>query len=124
MDQLNNPGTEAQTLELVEHEGVVVTLGKRQYVLPPMTIKTRRMEIATRKALEQAYNEASEQDLMVAVLHETLKRNYPSMLIDVVESATYDQIVEAYALMKEEEARLVTEVGKRLAQARESRALH
>lgn len=124
MDQVNNTGSSEQTLELVEHEGVVITLGKRQYVLPPMTIKTRRMEIATRKALEQAYNEASEQDLMVSVLFETLKRNYPTLDVNVVESATYDQIVEAYALMKEEEARLVTEVGKRVAQVRESWALH
>lgn len=112
---MTSTSTPSTGIELVEHEGAVILLGDRQYVLPPMTLRIRKMDIATRKALQEGYTEASEQDLMVSVLVETLRRNYPGLMAaDIEDVASYDQIVEAYATLKEQEARLVAEVGKRL----------
>lgn len=115
MDQLNNPGTEAQTLELVEHEGVVVTLGKRQYVLPPMSLKVRKQEIATRKSFA-VFSPGEEQALMLQIVVQTLQRNYPHLKAeDIEEQASIAQLTEAYAALTEQEQRLLEEVGKRIA---------
>lgn len=101
---------------LVAHEGELVVLAGRQYVLPPMTLQIRKADIATRAALEKGYTETGEQELMAGVLLQTLQRNYPELTADELGQATYAELVEAYAVLKEQEARLVAEVGKRLAQ--------
>lgn len=115
MDQVNNTGSSEQTLELVEHEGVVITLGKRQYVLPPMSLKVRKQEISTRKSFG-VFSPGEEQALMLQVVVQTLQRNYPHLTADVIEEeASIVQLTEAYAALAEQEQRLLEEVGKRIA---------
>lgn len=98
----------------VMHEGVLVLLGGREYVLPPMTLATRRRDIATRAAIEQGYEEAQEQDLLVEVLHECLRRNYPQLTREQMEEgATFPELLEAYGQLKDLEARLIADLGKR-----------
>lgn len=110
--------TTSDTKELVAHEGVQIVMAGRQFILPPMTLLTRKKDIATRKALGNGYDELSEQDLVLQVVLETLQRNYPALTLQEIEGkAEYAELIEAYATLKEQEARLVADLGKRVAQA-------
>jgi len=110
--------TSESTSKLVAHEGVQIQLGSTTYVLPPMTLATRKKDIATRRAMAEGYDELSEQDLLLDVVCETLARNYPQITrMDLQEQADYPQLLEAYARLKEQEASLMAALGKRLAAA-------
>jgi hypothetical protein len=110
--------TSESTSKLVAHGGVQIELGGRTYVLPPMSLATRKKDIATRKAMADGYDELMEQDLLLEVISETLRRNYPDITIQLLESSTdFAELVEAYARLKEQEARLMADLGKRVAAA-------
>lgn len=110
--------TSESTSRLVAHEGVQIKLGSTSYVLPPMTLAVRKKDIATRRAMGEGYDELTEQELLLGVVFETLKRNYPHLTVaDLEDQADYPQLLEAYAQMKEQEASLMADLGKRLAVA-------
>ncbi len=110
--------TSESTSRLVAHEGVQITLGGKQFVLPPMSLVTRKKDISTRKAMADGYDELMEQDLLLEVIVETLQRNYPDVTTAAIEPLTdFAELVEAYARLKEQEARLMADLGKRVAAA-------
>lgn len=109
MDGLNNT---------VAHSGPIVMLGGRKFVVPPMTLKVRRLDSESRKAMAAGYDELTEQDLLLQVVGETLKRNYPELDLKALENEIeYAELLETYATIKEQEAKHLAEMGKRLAAA-------
>ncbi len=104
--------------QLVAHQGPVIVLGGKQYVLPPMTLKVRRLDTESRRAIASGYDELKEQDLLVQVISLTLQRNYPELkLSDLEDQVEYLELLEAYATLKEQEQTLLADMGKRLAAA-------
>lgn len=114
MNQVNT----SDVPQLVAHSGRVIVLGGKQYVLPPMTLKIRRLDSESRRAMASGYDELKEQDLLVQVISLTLQRNYPDLkLSDLEEQVEYLELLEAYATLKEQEQLLLADMGKRVAAA-------
>lgn len=110
--------TTSENCILVAHEGVQITLGGRTFVLPPMTLAMRKKEMATRRTLGENYDDLAEQELLLEVMVETLKRNYPALTKEELEPVVdFPELIEAYARLKEQEARLMADLGKRVAAA-------
>lgn len=104
------------TTSLPKHPGKVVKLGGREFVLPPMNIKTRKVDEASRKAMATGSTEISEEAVLIAVVLATLQRNYPELTEDVLaDLADFAALLDVYLTLKEEEARRMTELGKRAA---------
>lgn len=107
-----------QAPQLVAHQGPLIVLGGKQYVLPPMTLKIRRLDSESRRAMASGYDELKEQDLLVQVITLTLQRNYPQLqLTDLEDQVEYLELLEAYATLKEQEQLLLADMGKRVAAA-------
>jgi len=104
--------------QLVAHQGPLIVLAGKKYVLPPMTLKIRRLDSESRRAMASGYDELKEQDLLVQVITLTLQRNYPDLkLSELEDEVEYLELLEAYATLKEQEQLLLADMGKRVAAA-------
>lgn len=100
---------------LPKHKGTVVTLGSRDFVLPPMAIATRKKDEASRQAMLQGASDLAEDAVLTMVVLETLQRNYPDLTVDTLEAlASFEELLEVYIVLKEEEARRMVDLGKRM----------
>jgi hypothetical protein len=70
---------EAETMAL--HEGTKVTMGGRDFILPPLTLKALRLLGPKIKVLGQINDVPTEEQVgaMVEVVHASTVRNYPDM---------------------------------------------
>ena len=104
------------TTALPTHAGLVVLLGAREFILPPMNLKTRKADDAGRKAIEAGSRDMTEESIVEHVVLATLQRNYPTLTADELQDlASYEQLLDAYITLKEEEARRMADLGKRVA---------
>ena len=105
---------------LPAHAGPLVTFGTseapKQFVLPPMSIKIRKMEASARQALQEGATDIDEESVMFQVVLLTLQRSYPTLTLEQLEEmASPAQVTDAFLTLREEEARLMYALGERAA---------
>ena len=101
---------------LPRHPGPVVKLGATEFVLPPMSMKIRRMDETSRQAIASGAQQLDEETVVTQVVLLTLQRNYPDLTVERIEDlASYDELLEVYLTLKEEEARRMAALGERVA---------
>lgn len=94
--------------------GELITLGGREFVLPPCTLATYQKMLAAGQA--QADGAAiDDNDVAVTVVLETLQRNYPALtreeLVSLISPA---DAMEVFVLIQEKEVARVQAMGERL----------
>lgn len=101
---------------LPRHNGPLINLGGREFVLPPMSLLIRKQDANGRMAIAGGSTELDEEAVVTGVMLATLQRNYPDLTLQELESlASFPELLDAYLTLKEEEAKLMFELGKRAA---------
>lgn len=95
--------------------GPVITLGDRQFVLPPMNLAThQKLEAARISAAGGA--PISDGEVAETVVLETLQRNYPDLSVEQLRAcASPSELLDAFITIQEQEATRIEALGKRAA---------
>lgn len=94
--------------------GELITLGGREFVLPPCTLATyQKLEAASKAQADGA--QLDDNDVAVTVVLETLQRNYPQLSRDELLSlASPADVMEAFILIQEKEVARMQALGERM----------
>lgn len=84
---------------MTEHEGVNIQLGKKNYIIPALSIKSiRRLRNDIDKIAGKNITSDESIDAVLNIIHEAIKRNYPDItkehLEDVVDLGNMNLIIE------------------------------